>query len=445
MVVQSLLQDLRFAARRLVKDRWFTLAAIVALALGIGANSAVFTLVNAVLLRGLPFDQPDRIMWIDTHDARGAQSSASRWTTSRTGARRAARLPGWRWSRPASRTSAATAGSPKPIRAGTSRRTRSTSIGVKPILGRGFVRRRRCAECAAGRADQRRHLEIAVCLRSRHHRQTGATTTRFRRPSSASCRTASNGRSSTRSGCRCRSCRRRSGADAACAAIVAYGRLADGVTIEQARSEMSNISGAARAAVPGHQQGHHRGGHAVSRPDDRAADQDDLLVADGRGGVRAAHRLLERRQSAAGARGASLARDRGPRLARRDARGASSASCSSRACCWRASAALSASASRWSSSAGSTRETAECRQAVLDDVRRWTRASFAFFAAVCLLTGVVFGLAPALHISKTNVNEVLKEGGRSGSGGLRARRWTSGAHRRPSSRSRWCCWPAPGS
>ena len=50
---------------------------------------------------------------------------------------------------------------------------------------------------------------------------------------------------------------------------------------------------------------------------------------------------------------------------------------------------------------------------------------FAFIAAVCLLTGILFGLAPAMHISKTNVNEVLKEGGRSGSGGLRARRWTT--------------------
>jgi len=49
---------------------------------------------------------------------------------------------------------------------------------------------------------------------------------------------------------------------------------------------------------------------------------------------------------------------------------------------------------------------------------------FAFFAFVCLATGVVFGLAPALHISKTNVGEVLKEGGRSGSIGIRARRWT---------------------
>src|SRR5688572_28417540 len=64
----ALWQDVRFAARLLVKDRWFTLVAATALALGIGVNATVFTFVNAVLIRGLPFDNPDRIMWVGTRD-----------------------------------------------------------------------------------------------------------------------------------------------------------------------------------------------------------------------------------------------------------------------------------------------------------------------------------------------------------------------------------------
>ena len=57
----TLLQDLRFALRLLVKDRWFSVVAIAALALGIGVNATVFTLVNAVLVRGLPFEDADRL------------------------------------------------------------------------------------------------------------------------------------------------------------------------------------------------------------------------------------------------------------------------------------------------------------------------------------------------------------------------------------------------
>ncbi len=49
---------------------------------------------------------------------------------------------------------------------------------------------------------------------------------------------------------------------------------------------------------------------------------------------------------------------------------------------------------------------------------------FLFLSLIALGTGFLFGLAPALHVSKADVNEVLKDGGRSGGGALRARRWT---------------------
>ena len=73
----DLWQDVRYGARLLVKARWFTLAAGTALALGIGANTTVFTLVNAVLFRGLPFDDPESIVSIWAEDARSERSSIS--------------------------------------------------------------------------------------------------------------------------------------------------------------------------------------------------------------------------------------------------------------------------------------------------------------------------------------------------------------------------------
>jgi putative ABC transport system permease protein len=63
-------QDLRFAARLLAKDRGFTFVAVLALALGIGVNTTMFTAVNAICLRGLPIDEPERVMSIRTRDAR---------------------------------------------------------------------------------------------------------------------------------------------------------------------------------------------------------------------------------------------------------------------------------------------------------------------------------------------------------------------------------------
>jgi hypothetical protein len=64
--VNQLWQDLRYAVRMLAKAPAFTAVAILTLALGIGANTALFSVINSVLLAPLPFPQADRLMALFT-------------------------------------------------------------------------------------------------------------------------------------------------------------------------------------------------------------------------------------------------------------------------------------------------------------------------------------------------------------------------------------------
>ncbi|MDQ6765258.1 MAG: ABC transporter permease [Verrucomicrobiota bacterium] len=142
-----MLSDIRYAFRQLAKNPGFTLVAAVTLALGIGANTAIFSVVNAVLLKPLPFSSPDELVAFGSTDNRQAASSPNSLS-----------YPDFFDFRAQNQTLAAAAAyRDRGFGLVEERETRSVHgekvsaelfdvLGLKPLIGRGFTR----ADEAAG-------------------------------------------------------------------------------------------------------------------------------------------------------------------------------------------------------------------------------------------------------------------------------------------------------
>ncbi len=72
--MESFLQDIRYGARSLLKSSRFTLAAALTLGLGIGANTAMYSVIHSVLLKPWPFKDPERLLLVSQRQANGNQN-----------------------------------------------------------------------------------------------------------------------------------------------------------------------------------------------------------------------------------------------------------------------------------------------------------------------------------------------------------------------------------
>src|SRR5688572_5976480 len=419
----SLFQDLRYAVRLLLKDRWFTAIAAVVLALGIGANNAVFTIVNGVLLRSIPFPNPEQLVVMLTRDARGRQFGVS-----------LADFDDWRSSsRTLSGMSIVFSGSFNVADEGRIAEQYPGAyvsanyykmIGITPILGRDF-----------GPEDEVPGGPPVVMLsnavwQQRYGGDRGVLGTSIRL----------NGITATVIGVvpqglefpqpeqiwlpmsqfppalrqQPRQARN----------FFVLGRLANGVTIEQARTELSAIGGALATRYPDSNK------DLAPYPDPLeglvVGRQIRLLFWTLLGAV--GFVLLIACSNVANLLLARAARRTGE-MSVRVAIGASR---------WQVVRQLLTESMLLAFVAGALGlllSVAGIRwfDSELQNVGRpWWMVftmdwrTFGFLFGLCIVTGVLFGLAPALHVSRTNVNETLKEGGRSGSSGIRARRWANG-------------------
>jgi predicted permease len=418
----NLYQDVRYALRMLLKDPWFTTVAAVALGLGIGVNTTVFTFVNAVLIRGLPFERADEIVFLATRDTTGRDNdngSPASWQEFedwRAKARSFSGLAAFRFQpmnvsdpdHPAERVSGASVTS-----------NTFELLGQQPFLGRDFAP----GEDAAGAPPvvllgysvwkNRYNSDPGVIGRTLKINEaaysiigvmpegmrfpTNADMWRPLPPPTAETRHSRN--------------------------TNVFGRLAPGVSWSQASSAMATISRELQTAYP--EQNKNVEAWLMTFNDRFNGGPIRLIFLSLLGAV--GFVLLI---ACANVANLLLARSvyRAREMAVRTALGAS------RGRIVRQLLIESVMLSSVGGLLGLALTSVGIRlfDAAVADVGKpyWIvfdldPTVFGYFALICVATGIVFGLAPALQVSKTNLNDLMKEGGRGQSGGARARWLTS--------------------
>ena len=418
----GLWQDLQFAVRLLIKDKWFTLVATIALALGIGVNATVFTFVNAVLIRGLPFDEPERIMAVGSADpARNRLNMGVSYLDYRDWSDAAKSFSGLAAYTGSTMNVSDQGRAPERYSGAAVTANLFTLVGEAPMLGRSFLpeddRRGAPAVVLLGSSifKNRYAGDPAIIGRTIRVNEVpsvviGVMPEGFRFPSSADLWRPLSSIAGLEQ--QTRSAR----------GFELMGRLAPGASREQAQAELDAVAARLATEFPDTNKGIQARvqtyNERVNGGEIRAVFLSlmgavifVLLIAC----ANVANLLLAR----AGAR----ARE----IAVRVSIGASRTRIVRQLLVESLLIALVAGVLGLALSLVGIRI---FDTATLNERPYWIQFTmdtsvFAFLAAVCLGTAVAFGLAPALHIARTDVNEVLKEGGRSGSAGNRVRRWSS--------------------
>ncbi len=136
--LENVFRDFRYAARSLRKDRRFAIVAVLALALGIGATTAIFTVVNAALVRPLPYRDPSRLVWADEfmphfNDWMVPNPEYTNWSTNNHTFEAVAAYDG------GAQANLAAAGEPERIETTSVTANFLPVLGVTPALGRAFL------------------------------------------------------------------------------------------------------------------------------------------------------------------------------------------------------------------------------------------------------------------------------------------------------------------